>query len=320
MGEPVETIESQTPAGSPEPVEPIESQTPTGTPEPAETIETSDKMKLHNYSVRSMGLVFRSSDEHSDNTDQASELSKFSEAETVEAQTPTVIPEATETLANLSKLLENLEESDADQAEVKSEDEDWILFLKSEEEADQSEDTPLHVQTSTPAPDAKVDARAWLARDAERHKEKLRASLWSDSESEAAEAEEESAEAVEVEEESEDESSSTLADSEDDAEQAESEDDAEQAESEDESSSTLADSEESCESDEDSESEEAASADAKTRTGKEELRFGKTLQQLETGWVGIGNSHNCRPLSQRNPKRCRFQVKQKVSRKVGRRR
>lgn len=48
-------------------------------------------------------------------------------------------------------------------------------------------------------------------------------------------------------------------------------------------------------------------------------RFGKTLRELEEGWVGIGNVRDCHPLSPpRWPKRCYYPVNRKVCGKIGR--
>merc|ERR1711964_856212 len=55
-------------------------------------------------------------------------------------------------------------------------------------------------------------------------------------------------------------------------------------------------------------------------TGRDGTRFGKTFRQLEQGWVGVGSSSECHPLSQpKNPKRCHFEkAPQPVTGKIGR--
>merc|ERR1711964_573723 len=55
-------------------------------------------------------------------------------------------------------------------------------------------------------------------------------------------------------------------------------------------------------------------------TGRDGTRFGKTFRQLEQGWVGVGSSSECHPLSQpKNLKRCHFEkAPQPVTGKIGR--
>merc|ERR1711900_144975 len=50
---------------------------------------------------------------------------------------------------------------------------------------------------------------------------------------------------------------------------------------------------------------------------KEQTRLGKSFRELEKGWVGIGNVHECHPLSRPQGKRCYFEANETVCDKIG---